>query len=105
VLYISVGRASTRAVRGEDLVGLASKEEVAVLEEEVQLFATHFIETGHHPSAELEALGRILSRPAGRLHHAIMEMAPTIIFRIGHAPLLSLGRAKRHSRFDRATVI
>src|SRR5687768_3324993 len=59
-------------VRGEDLVGLAAEQEVELLlEDAVELFAELLIEIGHHPAAELEALGRILGRPAGRLHDAI----------------------------------
>ncbi len=34
-------------------------------------FAELLIEIGHRPAAELEALARILGRPAGRLHDAI----------------------------------
>src|SRR6266446_10118040 len=59
-------------VRGEDLVGLAAEQEGEfLLEDAVELFAERLIEIGHHPAAELEALGRILPRPAGRLHDAI----------------------------------
>src|SRR5438045_9044177 len=59
-------------VPGEDLVGLAAEQEVEVLlEDAVELFAELSIEVGHRPAAELEALGRILGRPAGRLHDAI----------------------------------
>src|SRR5205814_9033903 len=59
-------------VRGETLVGLAAKQEVAfLLEDSVDLFAARLIEIGHRAAAELEALGRILGRPAGRLHDAI----------------------------------
>src|SRR5688572_21907545 len=58
-------------VPGENLVGLAAEQEVEFLEDAVELFAERLIEIGHHPAAELEALGRILGRPAGRLHDAI----------------------------------
>src|ERR1700704_805284 len=59
-------------VRGENLVGLAAEQEVEfVLEDAVELFAELLIEIGHLPAAELEALGWILGRPAGRLHDAI----------------------------------
>src|SRR5947207_15720216 len=59
-------------VRGENLVGLAAEQEVEfLLEDAVELFAELLIEIGHRPAAELEALGRILGRPAGRLHDAI----------------------------------
>src|SRR5438445_2865980 len=59
-------------VRGENLVGLAAEQEVELLVEEVvDLFAEPLIEIGHLPAAELEALGWILGRPAGRLHDAI----------------------------------
>src|SRR3989440_12163701 len=58
-------------VRGENLVGLAAEQEVEVLEDAVDLFAELLIEIGHRPAAESEALGRILGRPAGRLHDAI----------------------------------
>src|SRR5688572_24190133 len=59
-------------VRGENLVGLAAEQQVEfLLEDVVELFAELLIEIGHHPAAELEALGRILGRPAGRLHDAI----------------------------------
>src|SRR6266581_2565487 len=59
-------------VRGENLVGLAAEQEVEfLLEDAVELFEGLLIEVGHRPAAELEALGRILGRPAGRLHDAI----------------------------------
>src|SRR5687768_921372 len=59
-------------VPGENLVGLAAEQEVEfLLEDAVELFAELLIEIGHHPAAELEALGRIFPRPAGRLHDAI----------------------------------
>src|SRR5438105_8744159 len=59
-------------VRGENLVGLAAEQEVEfLLEDAVDLFAELPAEIGHHPAAELEILGRILPRPAGRLHDAI----------------------------------
>src|SRR5688572_5786618 len=59
-------------VRGENLVGLATEQEIEfLLEDAVELFAELLIEIGHHPAAELEALGRILGRRAGRLHDAI----------------------------------
>src|SRR5215510_3594961 len=59
-------------VRGENLVGLAAEQEVEfLLEDAVELFEGLLIEIGHRPAAELEALGRILGRPAGRLHDAI----------------------------------
>ncbi len=59
-------------VPGEDLVGLAAEQEVEFLLEEVaDLLAELLTEIGHHPAAELEAPGRILGRPAGRLHDAI----------------------------------
>src|SRR5262249_55470600 len=59
-------------VRGENLVGLAAEQEVEfLLEDAVELFEGLMIEIGHRPAAELEALGRILGRPAGRLHDAI----------------------------------
>src|SRR5436189_6474101 len=59
-------------VRGENLVGLAAEQQVEfLLEDAVELFAELLIEIGHHPAAELEALGWILGRPAGRLHDAI----------------------------------
>src|SRR5947207_6679659 len=59
-------------VRGENLVGLAAEQEVEfLLEDAVELFAELSIEIGHLPATELEALGRILGRPAGRLHDTI----------------------------------
>src|SRR5436309_3071434 len=59
-------------VRGENLVGLAAEQEVEfLLEDAVELFAELLIEIGHRPAAELEALGQILGRRAGRLHDAI----------------------------------
>src|SRR2546428_14086104 len=59
-------------VRGENLVGLAAEQEVEfLLEDAFELFAERLIEIGHLPAAELEALGWILGRPAGRLHDAI----------------------------------
>src|SRR5207244_4147740 len=42
-----------------------------LLEDAVELFAELLIEIRHLPAAELEALGRILGLPAGRLHDAI----------------------------------
>ena len=54
-----------RPVSGENFVGFAAEQEVELLvEKTVQLFAKLLIEIGHLPAAELEALGRILSRPA-----------------------------------------
>src|SRR5258708_30339644 len=59
-------------VRGENLVGLAAEQEVEfLLEDAVDLFAALLTEIVHRPAAELEALGRVLGRPAGRLHDAI----------------------------------
>src|SRR5205814_3736026 len=59
-------------VRGENLVGLAAEQEVEfLLEEALDLFAGFLTPIGHRPAAELEAFGRILRRPAGRLHDAI----------------------------------
>src|SRR5205814_5020208 len=59
-------------VRGENLVGLAAEQEVEfLLEDAVELFAELLIEIGHHPAAELEALGQILGRSARGLHDAI----------------------------------
>src|SRR3989442_7355915 len=59
-------------VCGENLVGLAAEQEVEfLLEDADDLFAELWIEGGHRPAAELEALGRIFGRPAGRLHDAI----------------------------------
>src|SRR5207245_8761221 len=59
-------------VPGENLVGLAAEQEVEfLLEDTVELFAELLTEIGHRPAAELEALGRIFGRPAGRLHDAI----------------------------------
>src|SRR5437867_6605672 len=59
-------------VPGENLVGLAAEQEVEfLLEDTVELFAELLTEIGHRPAAELEALGRVLGRPAGRLHDAI----------------------------------
>src|SRR3979411_1942899 len=59
-------------VRSENLVGLAAEQQVEfLLEDAVELFAELLIEIGHLPAAELEALGWILGRPAGRLHDAI----------------------------------
>src|SRR5262245_22151250 len=56
----------------ENLVGFAPEQEIALLRDDaVDLFAEHPIEVRHHPAAELEALGGILPRPAGRLHDAI----------------------------------
>ena len=56
----------------ENLIGLAPEQEVALLlENTVDLFAEHFIEIGHYPAAELEALGGILPRPTRRLHDSI----------------------------------
>ena len=49
----------------------AAKQEVEVLEDAVELFTALLTEIGHRLAAELEALGRILGRPAGRLHDAI----------------------------------
>src|SRR2546429_9584392 len=61
-------------VRGENLVGLAAEQEVEfLLEDAVELFAELLIEIGHHPAAEVEAVGRILGPSAGRLHDAIHE--------------------------------
>src|SRR5216117_3554820 len=61
-----------RPVPSENLVGLAAEEEIELLlEEAVELFARLLSEIGHLPAAELEALGRILSWPAGRLHDAV----------------------------------
>jgi hypothetical protein len=37
----------------------------------IDLFAGCIVEIGHCPPAEFESFGRILSRPAGRLHDAI----------------------------------
>src|SRR5713101_4122762 len=66
-VFVAIG-----PVSGENLVGFAAEQEVELLvEEAVQLFAKLLIEIGHLPAAELEALGRILSRPAGRLHDAV----------------------------------
>src|SRR5437016_6287736 len=59
-------------VRGENLIGLAAEQEVEFfLEDAVEFFAEFLIEIGHHPATELEALGRILSRRTGGLHHAV----------------------------------
>src|SRR4030095_13549115 len=59
-------------VRGENLVGLSAEQEVEfLLEDAVDLFAELSSEISHRPAAELEALGRILGRSAGRLHDAI----------------------------------
>src|SRR5229473_7127431 len=61
-----------RPVPGENLVGPAAEEEIELLlEDAVELFAKLLIEIGHLPAAELEALGRILMWPAGRLHDAV----------------------------------
>src|SRR5688572_25779081 len=61
-----------RPIRRENLAGLAAEQEIEFLREDaVELFAELSIEIGHHPAAELEALGRILPRSAGRLHDAI----------------------------------
>src|SRR5688500_15257489 len=61
-----------RPIRRKNLVGLAAEQEVEfLLEDAVELFAELLTEIGHHPAAELEALGRILGRSAGRLHDAI----------------------------------
>ena len=49
----------------KNLVGLAAEQEIEVFEDAVDLFAERLIEIGHRPAAELEALGRILGRPAG----------------------------------------
>src|SRR4051794_5280123 len=59
-------------VRGENFVRLAAEQEVEfLLEDAADLFAELLTEIGHRPSAEFEALSRILGRPAGRLHDAI----------------------------------
>ena len=56
----------------ENLISLAPEQEIALLlEDAVDLFAEHLIEIGHHPAAELEALGGILPRPTRRLHDSI----------------------------------
>jgi hypothetical protein len=74
---LGVGRGDRRSrvvrpIRRENLVGLAAEQEVEfLLEDAVDLFAERLIEIGHRPAAELEALGRILGRRAGRLHDAI----------------------------------
>jgi hypothetical protein len=61
-----------RPVSRENFIGLASEQEIALLlEDAVNLFAEHLIEVGHHPAAELEALGGILPRPTRRLHDSI----------------------------------
>src|SRR6266850_6927472 len=67
----AAGRIFVRPVPGANLVGLAAEEEIEVLEDAVELFAKLLIEIGHLPAAELEALGRILSWPARRLHDAV----------------------------------
>src|SRR6266852_3047711 len=67
----AAGCTFVRPVPGEKLVGLAAEEEIEVLENAVGLFAKLSIEIGYLPAAELEALGRILSWPAGRLHGAV----------------------------------
>src|SRR5262249_56325880 len=55
-----------------DPIVLAPEEEVPfLLEAAVDLFAEPLIEIGHPPTAELETLGWILPRPAGRLHDSI----------------------------------
>src|SRR5262245_35858189 len=59
-------------VRGENLVGLASEEEIELpLEDAVDLFAELLIEIGHHPAAELETLGGVFRGAAGGLHDAV----------------------------------
>ena len=61
-----------RPIRRENLVGLAAKQEIEFLTEEAVNFLAELpIEIGHHPAAELEPLGRILGRSAGRLHDAV----------------------------------
>src|SRR5882672_3757978 len=61
-----------RPIRRENLVGLAAEQKIEFLTEEaVKFLAELLIEIGHHPAAELEPLGRILGRSAGRLHDAI----------------------------------
>ena len=47
------------------------RSEVTDLKEAEDLFSKRRIEIGHHPTAEPEALGRILGRPARGLHHAV----------------------------------
>ena len=55
-----------------NLIGLAPEQKIALfLEDAVDLFAEHLIEIGHHPAAELEALGWILPWPTRRLHDSI----------------------------------
>src|SRR6266849_5396492 len=102
-----------RPVRGENLVGLAAEEEIELLlEDAVELFAKLLIEIGHLPAAELEALGRILRWPAGRLHDAVhgnhcaddyLPHGPLSLFEprtngplpIRHVPTLTSWRAVR----------
>src|SRR5262249_31631143 len=61
-----------RPVSCENLIGLAPEQEIALLlEDAVDLFAEYLIEIGHHPAAELEALGGILPRPPRGLHDSI----------------------------------
>src|SRR5690349_1586216 len=59
-------------VRREDLVGLATEQQIELLgEDAADLCSELLIEVWHRPAAELEAPGRIFGRPAGRLHDAI----------------------------------
>ncbi len=61
-------------IRGKDVVGApAQKEIVGLAEQLTDLFAEHWIGTRQRrsPAAELESAGRILFRPAWRLHDAV----------------------------------
>src|SRR4030095_3318588 len=59
-------------IRCENLVSLPAEQQIEFLiENAVDLFAERLIEVRHSPAAELEALGRILRWPAGRLHDAV----------------------------------
>src|SRR5829696_6576330 len=76
-------------VGGENLVGLAAEQEVEfLLEQAVDFFAANLVEVGHRPAAELEAMSRILRRPAGRLHDAIQgNLGADDNLSHGHSPL------------------
>src|SRR5438046_10219807 len=81
-------------IRCEKLVGLAAEQEVELLlEDAVDLLAELSTEIGHHPATELEALGRILPRPARRLHDAIYgDLGADDNFPHVSSPCVDLGR-------------
>ena len=58
-------------VGGEDVVGALAEQQVVLAHDDALEWAHVLIPEGLHPAAEAEVAGRILFRPAGRLHDAV----------------------------------